>query len=113
MGDSAGAVKDCTRALELDPDLAWVQPTLAQARAACGMNRAYECEKVAAPVASSHREHGNVLFKNGKYSDAIAAYRDAHAAREDGWVLAISNQAICHLKLGEHAEAVAAADLCL
>ena len=33
-------------------------------------------------------------------------------ASED-WVLALSNQALCHLRLGEHAEAVEAADRCL
>jgi len=61
----------------------------------------------------THREMGNTLFKRGQFQEAIAEYKEACAAAEEGWVLALSNRAICHLKLGEHTEAVQVADLCL
>jgi len=113
MGDNAGAVADCEAALQLDSSLSWARPTLSQARAALGLSTRSDEREVAASGASSHREQGNALFRNGKLGEAIIAYRAAHEAREESWILAISNQAICHLKLGEYVEAVAAADLCL
>lgn len=63
--------------------------------------------------ARSHRERGNDLFKQGKLRKAIREYWDSQQCREEGFVLAISNRAICHLRLSDYAEAVIAADLCL
>jgi len=60
-----------------------------------------------------HREAGNALFKQGDLRGALQAYEKACAAKEHDWVLALSNQAICHLRLEEYLEATAAAERCL
>merc|ERR1712224_13271 len=60
-----------------------------------------------------HRERGNGLFKRGRYSEAIQAYLIAEENKENCWHLAVSNRAICHLKLNEYSKAVEAADVCL
>lgn len=60
-----------------------------------------------------HRERGNRFFKAGKFLRAISEYEESVAAAEDGWILALSNRAICHLKLKEYKEAVSIADRCL
>lgn len=64
-------------------------------------------------VKRTHREVGNSFFKSGQFQEAIDEYKEACAAVEEGWVLALSNRAICHLKLGDYAEAANVADLCL
>mmetsp|Transcript_53388 Transcript_53388/g.114779 ORF Transcript_53388/g.114779 Transcript_53388/m.114779 type:complete len:550 (-) Transcript_53388:45-1694(-) len=117
LGDHAAAAEDLAHALQLDSGLEWARTALEESEGAAAphpLPRDNESSGAkAASTASSHRERGNVLFKGGKFSDAAEAYREAQEAMEEGWVLALSNRAICHLKLGQHAEAVVAADLCL
>lgn len=113
MGDHVGAAEDCTKALALDENLTWVQPTLEEAQAMIAQERSSGRHAGTSSRSLSHRDRGNVLFKDGSLRDAVAAYQQAYEGREEGWVLALSNQAICHLKLAEHAEAVAIAELCL
>lgn len=72
-----------------------------------------ETAKEVAKEELSHRERGNIFFKKGKLRDAIAAYKESFSAGEDGWILALSNRAICHLKLKEYDEAVSVADQCI
>mmetsp|Transcript_100400 Transcript_100400/g.181209 ORF Transcript_100400/g.181209 Transcript_100400/m.181209 type:complete len:667 (+) Transcript_100400:58-2058(+) len=59
------------------------------------------------------RDEGNELFRSGKLKEAALRYQCACEVREEGWQLAASNLAICHLKLGEHALAVDACNLAL
>eukprot|EP00927_Polykrikos_kofoidii_P023459 TRINITY_DN21615_c0_g1_i1.p1 TRINITY_DN21615_c0_g1~~TRINITY_DN21615_c0_g1_i1.p1 ORF type:complete len:624 (+),score=149.30 TRINITY_DN21615_c0_g1_i1:191-2062(+) len=59
------------------------------------------------------REEGNMCFKKGDLPGAVEAYQKAYEAYEQDWVLALSNQAICYLKLKAYEQAVVAADLCL
>mmetsp|Transcript_67866 Transcript_67866/g.107633 ORF Transcript_67866/g.107633 Transcript_67866/m.107633 type:complete len:708 (+) Transcript_67866:47-2170(+) len=61
----------------------------------------------------SRREQGNLLFKKGKLRKAVAAYKESVDAGEEDWILALSNRAICHLKLKEYEEALSAANACL
>jgi tetratricopeptide (TPR) repeat protein len=61
----------------------------------------------------SSREYGNILFKRGRLQKAIAAYDECCATGEEGWVLALSNRAICHLKLKQYDEALSVADRCV
>lgn len=137
LGDIKGAAEDCARALALDPDLAWVQPALEDARAAMGesgrevsrcnvavpiVDTAGPCAgatlsaPMVTPAASTEmplRACGNDHFRKGNLREALVAYQEAYTSNEPGFVLALSNQALCHHKLGEYHEAVVAADLCL
>jgi tetratricopeptide (TPR) repeat protein len=63
--------------------------------------------------ALSRREQGNLLFKKGKLRKAIAAYKESVESGEEDWILALSNRAICHLKLKEYEEALSVANTCL
>eukprot|EP00928_Gymnodinium_smaydae_P065343 TRINITY_DN48505_c0_g1_i1.p1 TRINITY_DN48505_c0_g1~~TRINITY_DN48505_c0_g1_i1.p1 ORF type:complete len:822 (-),score=133.52 TRINITY_DN48505_c0_g1_i1:125-2281(-) len=115
------AVQDLETACRLDPDLSWAQVSLEQARRACGSvpaattaaSRSTERDSGSDARTLSLRQRGNTSFKRGDYREAIEAYAKACATLEDGWPLALSNKAICHLKLGEYADAVKAAELCL
>jgi len=62
---------------------------------------------------ASHREEGNQYFKQGLYRRAITAYEASFKATEEGWILALSNRAICHLKLKEYELAVQMVDRCI
>merc|ERR1719265_2877593 len=61
----------------------------------------------------SHRERGNLFFKQGKMRKAIKEYEESFALGEDNWILALSNRAIAHLKLKEFEEALSAANRCI
>ena len=58
------------------------------------------------------KQEGNALFKQGGYRDAIQKYDDALTLDGEN-ASAAQNQAMCYLKLEQHAEARAAADLVL
>lgn len=139
VGDDEGGLEDCERALELDESLEWVRATYNEAcartrvaqvspaeiqagdsdvarRAFAEFDAAQVRQGLPADLASSAspcRTWGNALFREGKLREAVAAYGEAHRAGEPGSMLALSNKAICHLKLGDYDDAVEAADTCL
>lgn len=104
-GDFLGSVSDCSEALRLDPELDWVKGVRAEAQKGLkAQGREGDGER---------RDRGNEHFKRGKLREAIGEYSLAVANKEEFWLLSLSNRAICHLRLGEHAEALADAEECL
>ena len=92
LGEHEGAAQDCEKALQLDPELEWVRPTLEAARKAA---EAGACESAEAGQSTRWRVYGNNLFKEGSLREAVSAYRAAVENREEAlgaaWVKGASD----------------------